>query len=79
MSKRTKKNAHHHLLESIVTSLIILFCLTKKPKPEEIQFTMCDKEKQEILLFDELEPEDGWHFFTISGWKITETMNQLSK
>ncbi len=58
-----------------------LFCLPRRPTPKDIQFynDVCDKEKQEILSFEELEPENGWHFFTISGWKMTEAVNGLSK
>ena len=46
-------------------SLISLFCLTNSLKPSDIQFSvMYDKEKQQILTFQKLEPEDVWHFCT---------------
>lgn len=43
---------------------------TRSPKPKDIQFTMkYDKEKQQVLYFKELEPENICHFFTIFASK----------
>lgn len=41
--------------------------------------TLYDKEKQQNLSSEKLEPENVWIFFTTFGWKIMKIINWLLK
>ncbi len=57
--KNCGKNGIHNLSEVRVMFSICLLCLSLKAS--DIQFTV--KEKQQIVRFEKLEPENVWHFY----------------
>ncbi len=56
--RENSENADCNFLESKMTYLDVLFCLTNRPKTPNILFTVTyDTEKQEILSLVKLKPE----------------------
>ncbi len=61
--QKEMKNVNHNFPEPKVTSSNVLFCPTHSVKNKDIQFIMTEKtEKQQILIFEKLEPENVSHF-----------------